>query len=88
MRRSLSLKTAMLRRRAAIFLQRAWRWGLFKRRIELLAGAVHTARAVRTSTLYIEERLLNSLNVIATIDRYPRLPESQLAVGFAEDRKR
>lgn len=65
-------------------IQRCWRWNLFKRRIELLAGAVRVARSVRTSTLYIEERLLSGLNTISTVDRYPRLPESQLAMGFAE----
>lgn len=50
----------------------------------MLAGAVRVARSVRTSTLYIEERLLSGLNTISTVDRYPRLPESQLAMGFAE----
>jgi len=85
-RRSLkcSLKMAMLFRRAATCIQRCWRWNLFKRRIELLAGAVHVARSVRTSTLYIEERLLSALNTIAMVDRYPSLPESRLAMGFAE----
>ena len=55
-------------------------WNLFKRRIELLAGAVHVARSVRTSTLYIEERLLSALNTIAMVDRYPSLPDGMYAI--------
>ncbi|CAJ1379095.1 unnamed protein product, partial [Effrenium voratum] len=73
-----SLKRARLLRRAAICIQRCWRWNLLKRRIELLAGAVQVAHSIQCSTLYIEERLLHSLNTIAAIDRYPRLPESQI----------
>ena len=56
-------------------------WNLFKRRIELLAGAVHVARSVRTSTLYIEERLLSALNTIAMVDRYPSLPDGRGGAG-------
>lgn len=65
-------------------IQRYWRWLLFKRRMALLTGAIRVARSVKSSTLYIEERLLSSLNVISAIDRYMPIPEAHLAIGFAE----
>lgn len=39
------------------------------------------ARSVRTSTLYIEERLLSALNTIAMVDRYPSLPDGTGGAG-------
>jgi hypothetical protein len=83
---SCGLRTATVIRRAALCIQRVWRWGLMKRRLELLIGAVKYVRAVKTPILYIEERLLTALNVISSIDRYPpMLPERLLGLGHLDD---
>ncbi|CAE7717172.1 unnamed protein product [Symbiodinium pilosum] len=78
-----SLKAVVLGRRAAICIQRCWRWNLVKRRMELLTGALNLTRAIRSPVLYIEERLFLGLNTISAVDRYPRFRESQLAFGFS-----
>jgi len=80
-----SLADAILHRRAAICIQRSWRWNLLKRRLELLQGALRLTRSIRSSVVYMEERLFLGLNLIAAVERYPRaIPESRLAFGFAE----
>lgn len=83
------LLAAVVRRRAVMCLQRFWRWGILKRRFELLIGAANYLRGIQTSHLYIEERLFQSLNLISTVDRYaPRLRERSLGFGFAQDSER
>lgn len=80
------LHTALVFRRAALCIQRVWRWGLLKRRMELLAGAFRNVRAVGTPTLYIEERLFTALNIISGVDRYPpSMKERCLGFGYSYD---
>jgi len=79
------LRRATVLRRAAICIQRGWRWGLMKRRLELLTGAAKYVDAVKSTTLYVEDRLYTALNVIGSIDRYPPLlQERTLGLGYIE----
>lgn len=82
---SVSIEAAVTLRRAALCIQRGWRWGLVKRRMKLLSGAVRAVKAVRSDTLYIEERTLLALNVINSIARYPPLTsERDLSLGWSD----
>lgn len=83
---SCGLRTATVIRRAALCIQRGWRWGLMKRRLELLIGAAKYVQSVKTNSLYIEERLLTALNVISSVDRYPPLlQERTLGLGYSAE---
>jgi len=77
------LRTALVMRRAAICIQRGWRWGLLKRRMELLIGAAHAVSVVDSNSLFVEERLFLALNVINCLDRLPPLVrERDVAMGL------
>jgi hypothetical protein len=79
------LLTAVVLRRSAICIQRAWRWGLLKRRLALFSGAVAYVREVRAPHIYIEERMFTALNDIGSVDRYPPLlKERSLWFGYCE----
>lgn len=81
-----SLAEAVFHRRAAICIQRGWRWNLLKRRLELLQGALRLTRSIRSPVVYVEERLFLGLNFIAALERFPpALPESRLGFGFASE---
>lgn len=83
---SCGLRAAIVMRRAALCIQRYWRWGLMKRRLEMLIGARKYVQAVKSNCLYIEERLYYALNVICSIDRYPPLlHERSLGLGHITD---
>eukprot|EP00930_Biecheleria_cincta_P037896 TRINITY_DN26048_c0_g1_i1.p1 TRINITY_DN26048_c0_g1~~TRINITY_DN26048_c0_g1_i1.p1 ORF type:complete len:1528 (+),score=265.26 TRINITY_DN26048_c0_g1_i1:110-4693(+) len=80
------LHTAIVLRRAAICIQRSWRWGLLKRRLALLTSALRVVLSIKSSHLYIEERLLAALDSISSIDRYPPLIR-EATLGFAYTEK-
>lgn len=83
---SCGLHTAALIRRATLCIQRCWRWSLLKRRLDILTGAKRYVASIKTSTLFMEERLFHALNLINTIDRYPPLiDERKLAFGYSGD---
>jgi len=79
-----SVFVAAVLRRATICIQRAWRWSLLKRRMELLTAALKYVDGITTDSLYIEERLYKSLNLINCVDRYaPLIHEHNLALGYS-----
>ncbi|CAE8666173.1 unnamed protein product, partial [Polarella glacialis] len=47
------LYSAIIIRRAALCIQRAWRWSLLKRRMHILSLALQVMRSVRTSSFYV-----------------------------------
>jgi len=80
------LRTAIVLRRAAICIQRSWRWGILKRRFELLARAARYVRLVKTKEVYIEERLFISMNLITQLDRFaPTISERKLSFGYSDE---
>mmetsp|Transcript_29738 Transcript_29738/g.68459 ORF Transcript_29738/g.68459 Transcript_29738/m.68459 type:complete len:1143 (+) Transcript_29738:115-3543(+) len=80
------LLTAVVIRRSVLCIQRAWRWGLLKRRLELLTKAMRYVRKIRGPALYVEERLLWAMNIISSIDRYPPfVKERRLAFAYSGD---
>jgi len=83
------LLTAAVIRRAALCVQRAWRWSILRRRLSLLSRALHYVHAVKTTSLYIEERLFIALNFINSMNRYaPVLRERSLGFGYSVSTKR
>eukprot|EP00928_Gymnodinium_smaydae_P028375 TRINITY_DN21656_c0_g1_i1.p1 TRINITY_DN21656_c0_g1~~TRINITY_DN21656_c0_g1_i1.p1 ORF type:complete len:1747 (+),score=310.03 TRINITY_DN21656_c0_g1_i1:212-5452(+) len=81
-----SLRMAVAMRRAALCIQRGWRWGLLKRRLAVLCGAVRAANAVRTTSLFLEERTYTAINVLNGLERYPPFaPERRLAFGWRDE---
>eukprot|EP00928_Gymnodinium_smaydae_P097346 TRINITY_DN8804_c0_g1_i2.p1 TRINITY_DN8804_c0_g1~~TRINITY_DN8804_c0_g1_i2.p1 ORF type:complete len:2078 (+),score=388.66 TRINITY_DN8804_c0_g1_i2:140-6373(+) len=79
--------SAAVLRRATLCIQQMWRWSITRRRLRLLKGALQAIRSVRTTTLYVEERLLAAINLINSVNRYaPMLRESLLGFGYSEDR--
>eukprot|EP00931_Biecheleriopsis_adriatica_P087739 TRINITY_DN62167_c0_g1_i1.p1 TRINITY_DN62167_c0_g1~~TRINITY_DN62167_c0_g1_i1.p1 ORF type:complete len:1584 (+),score=373.87 TRINITY_DN62167_c0_g1_i1:97-4848(+) len=80
-----SVLTAVVLRRAAICIQRCWRWNLLKRRLEILVGAQRAVNSVKSPVLFIEERLFSALSTVSSIERYPPLvAESGLAFGICD----
>jgi len=79
------LRFALVVRRCAICIQSFWRWALVKRRLHLLQGALKTIQRVKSTSLFIEERVLTALNLINGINRYaPTLCECGLAFAYSE----
>lgn len=82
---SCGLRTALTIRRVALCIQNVWRWSLTWRRMALLEGALRAVKDVRTSTLYVEERLLVALNLINNVSRYAPIRERQLGFGYTAE---
>eukprot|EP00929_Paragymnodinium_shiwhaense_P083829 TRINITY_DN44797_c0_g1_i4.p1 TRINITY_DN44797_c0_g1~~TRINITY_DN44797_c0_g1_i4.p1 ORF type:complete len:1628 (-),score=420.11 TRINITY_DN44797_c0_g1_i4:254-5137(-) len=79
-----SVKRQVILHRVAVCIQRAWRWGLLKRRMGALRKALKVAQHIRIPCLYIEERLFTALNVINGLSRLPSFSlERQGQLGYA-----
>eukprot|EP00445_Apocalathium_hangoei_P007566 CAMPEP_0203846484 /NCGR_PEP_ID=MMETSP0359-20131031/4458_1 /ASSEMBLY_ACC=CAM_ASM_000338 /TAXON_ID=268821 /ORGANISM="Scrippsiella Hangoei, Strain SHTV-5" /LENGTH=1497 /DNA_ID=CAMNT_0050761825 /DNA_START=1 /DNA_END=4494 /DNA_ORIENTATION=- len=71
-------------RRAAVAIQRCWKWSILKRRMVMLSRAREYVESVRSTCIHIEDRLFTSLNLIASTDRYTTmLRERMLSFGMA-----
>eukprot|EP00929_Paragymnodinium_shiwhaense_P074127 TRINITY_DN37913_c0_g1_i6.p1 TRINITY_DN37913_c0_g1~~TRINITY_DN37913_c0_g1_i6.p1 ORF type:complete len:1808 (+),score=315.74 TRINITY_DN37913_c0_g1_i6:160-5583(+) len=87
-RRGLScpVHVAITLRRAVICIQQCWRWGNVRRRLRLFREALRTVRAVKSATLFMEERCLLALNLIQGVCRHsPLLCERQVSFGHSEE---